>query len=189
MASEVTAAPTLGLDALTVLDRLTQLHLVCVAVQAPHNQFKLLHTIRNAARAGLHALGETRQTVERLAKAAIRRCEIFGNAPQTPAVCAALDEDRDVLHVALRKVLTYPPEDQVATVLALRLATGLQPYWEVRGDAAQGRALLSQALGRPGGGVARLHATIARGALATIQSDWVAALLDLAPAHRLLPRP
>jgi predicted ATPase/DNA-binding SARP family transcriptional activator len=134
-------------------------------------RFKMLETIREYALERLAAEQEADHVRRRHAEHFLKLAE-SDPVPEQAAWLARMDAERDNFREALAWAL-----DTREASLGLRLAAALWEFWWVRGDLAEGRGWLHEALtrGRSAAPELRARALHAAGSLATRQGDYEAA--------------
>ena len=173
------AAEAVGVDttleAWEVLDLLTSLvdKSLLVADQTEgETRFRLLETVRQYAREGLEARGESalvRGRHQAFFLAFAESAEPHLKGPEGKHQLDRLETEHDNLRAAL---------EWGGTNAALRIAGALYPFWEVRGYFTEGRKRLTDALAGVEAQARTLHrakALSSAGTLARIQGDHAAA--------------
>ena len=163
----------LALDTLSVLTDLVDKSLVSARHEAT-TRFRLLETVRSYAWAQLAVRGEEDHARSRhldWAHALARACRDSLRHASEAAVLDRLDAERGNLGAALQWSVDANQEER-----GLELAIALAPYWEIRGNLAEGRSWLERlAESEPATPEARAAALNAAGVLANHQSDFTAA--------------
>jgi non-specific serine/threonine protein kinase len=131
-------------DVLDIISRLVDKSLVCVQDGAGEARYRLLEPLRQYALQCLAASRETaavetRHSVHYLALAEQAATEL--NGPQQVFWLERLDCEVENLRAALHRGAQMGNAQ-----LELRLAVALRPYWEARGQLAEGRRSLEHAL-------------------------------------------
>ncbi len=172
----------------TLLDLLTQLvdkSLVIVESAAGHRRYRLLETLREYALEQLTMTAELAVLQQRhaaffLGMAAQAAPELMG--PQQLAWLMRLETEHANLRGALDHLITIADSER-----ALRLATAIARFWEVRGYVSEGREWLHKALAqrRTAAIDTQAKALNAAGYLALRQSDFDQARLLVAKSLSL----
>ncbi|HEX2048149.1 MAG TPA: tetratricopeptide repeat protein [Acidimicrobiales bacterium] len=170
-----------GVEVGDVVDVLTSLvNKSLVVAERPGDggttRYRLLETMRHYARERLAESGEAaavraRHLARAVAVAQVAEAELDG--PDQAAVLDRLEAEHDDLRVALAWGTSGGDAEP-----ALRLATALGRFWEVRGHLSEGRGWLEAALGAGGGGEAPALRAVAlnwAAVLAQHQGDYAAA--------------
>ena len=139
-------------DVLDVLTGLVNKSLVVAERPAVggHTCYRLLETMRHYARERLAESGQATEVRSRHLHRAVAMAEAAERALDGPDQAAALDRleaEHDDLRVALAWGTSGGDPEP-----ALRLATALGRFWEVRGHLSEGRGWLEAALAAGGGG-------------------------------------
>jgi len=173
-AAEAMAADASGLDLLTSLvDR----SLVIVEEQGGVNRYRLLETIRQYVAAKLDEAGEGTDARDRhLAwyMALAETADGMLRGPREAQWLARLEQEHDNLRAALRWSLAPGHAD---AEMALRLASALVRFWDLRGHSREGRQWLERALTvHPcAPAVPRARALLGVASLAYAQGDYATA--------------
>jgi non-specific serine/threonine protein kinase len=136
-------------------------------------RFSLLETIRQYALEQLTAEGERDAAHERHVQYCLglaERAEAGSGRAEQAAWLDRLEREHDNLRVAIRWCAQAGQSD-----VELRLVSALAWYWDARGHAAEGRAIIQRGLERAGAGAsASSRAAALRGAamLACSDGDW-----------------
>jgi predicted ATPase/class 3 adenylate cyclase len=163
-----------ALDILDALGRLVEKSLVFTDPGSAEARFRLLESVREYATGRLVEAGEAEATALRHRDWYLGMVEeasrAFFQGPEPVEWLRRLDREHDDLHAALEWSLGRPGEGAAA----LRMASGLWRYWEIRGHLTEGRALLERAVAGVGGDVSALRANAFTGAgnLAFMQGDY-----------------
>ena len=144
---------------------------------AADGRYRLLEMVRQYAAEGLQASGEAERIKTRhldwfLGLAAAAEPQLTG-AEQTIWL-----ERLETEHDNLRAALAWSEPGVHEAEQCLRLASALWKFWETHGHYSEGRARLSEALGRDSAGTrtkSRVRALIGAGVLASRQGDYGAA--------------
>jgi predicted ATPase/DNA-binding SARP family transcriptional activator/Tfp pilus assembly protein PilF len=165
-------------DVVDVLSGLVNKSLVVAERPAAggHSRYRLLETMRHYARERLAESGEATDVRSRHLARALAIATAAGAALDGPGQAPALDRleaEHDDLRVALAWGTSGGDPEP-----ALRLATALGRFWEVRGHLSEGRGWLEAALAAGGGGelpALRAYALNWAAVLAQHQGDYNAA--------------
>jgi non-specific serine/threonine protein kinase len=177
------AAPIDASECVALLGALVDQSLV-IAEPGPSatTRFRLLETVRAYARGRLAASGDLPATQARHAALYAGRAE-DEHLPR-PQWLASMDREHANLRAAFRWYVDTGHTDE-----ALRLASALAHFWDVRGHIVEGRRALDEALAASAGGEnsLRLHAILAAATLAWRYDDF-AAVDDLVDQGLVLER-
>jgi predicted ATPase/DNA-binding SARP family transcriptional activator len=140
---------------------------------AAAGRYRLLETVRQYAVERLEESGKTAtvRTAHRdffLTLAEGAETLLTGAAQQTLMACLEAEQEN------LRAALGWCGAEPLGVGAGLRLAGALWEFWEMRGQYSEGRAFLTEALGRPGAELrtlGRAKALNAVGVLASYQGD------------------
>jgi predicted ATPase/class 3 adenylate cyclase len=169
------------LDVLDVVSRLVDRSLVAVD-DGSTSGYRLLETIREYAREQLVASGEAVETARRhrdwyLELVELARPEFF-RGPAPAEWLERLEAEHENLRAALRwSVDEGSAGEGSGGEAALRLASGLWRFWEIRGHLAEGRTWLETAIAMTDGDTSetRARALTGAGIIASAQGDLRAA--------------
>jgi predicted ATPase/class 3 adenylate cyclase len=163
------------LDVLDVVSRLVDRSHVAVD-DTSTSGYRLLETIREYAREQLVASGATAEVARRhrdwyLELVELARPEFF-RGPAPAEWLERLEREHDNLRAALRWSV-----DEGSGQAALRIASGLWRFWEIRGHLAEGRSWLETAIAMTDGDTSetRARALTGAGIIASAQGDLRAA--------------
>jgi non-specific serine/threonine protein kinase len=168
------AEALLGEEALDLISALVDRSILRVLRTGGRTWYRMLETVRRYGRERLSESGE-RDAAERtftgfyveLAEDVQRRQSGPDDDPEWPS---EMDEEQGNLRLALALAARLDHEQQ------LRLAAGLVPYWDLRGNLGEGRRWLEAALEHPPSGQAsRAGALDGLGWLAFRQNDFTSA--------------
>ena len=137
----------LGLDVLNLLVQLVDKSLVMVDadVQESSTRYHLLEAIRQYASEKLLEAGESQEARTRhmdFFLKFVETAEPLLNGPQELEWLSRLEMDYDNLRTALEWAMKND------IIIALRLGTALQPFWNRHGHVIEGHSLLSEAVAR-----------------------------------------
>ena len=163
-----------------VLDLLTELvdkSLVVAETQAGNSRYRLLETIREYAWERLEQREEVEEMRGRHRDYFLARAEEV--APKLMGAEQGVWLERlESEHDNLRTALAWCSAEEDGAEAGLRLAFALLRFWDVRGHYSEGRAYLTEALGREGAAgrtTERARALHGAGALAISQGDYAVA--------------
>jgi predicted ATPase/DNA-binding CsgD family transcriptional regulator len=174
-------APLQQDDVVECLGSLIDASLVQRTEDAAGPRYTMLETIREYGLEQLAASGEGDKIRTRLAAFYLDLVETGVPPPTRLPWLRRLDREQDNLRAALAWTIAQPEQAEIA----LRLAAGLEDYWNSRGQAREGRTWLERALAVSGDTALALRV---RALVATASLAWSAGELAVgrAPAEEAL---